>query len=452
LSATENDAKHLVAVVGAGPAGLYASRQLAEDGAHVCIFNRDIKPGGLAEYGIFHNKLKMKGGLRKQFNSILDNPHVEYFGNVVVGESGDLSLQGLLDLGFQAVLVTVGAQGTKWLGLPGEELEGVYHAKDLVYHYNHLPPFSERDYRIGDKVILVGVGNVMCDIAHWTVRDLHTKEVCAIARRGPAEAKFTNKEYQIFAKNLDLQDFEEEWARCVPKMAAVGQDIDAAKAVFLDGVEKGLEPVSDTRFYFRFFTSPKRIVGDDRKCTGIEVEETYLEDVDGYLKARSTGNVTVMDCDTVVFCIGDKVDEEFGLPMEWNEFAKNPAPRYPVEDLSYEAADPEGERDLSKIFLAGWARKASEGLVGAARKDGTNGAKAIAQYLEAVGPAASIDTQPLKDRLAALDKPVIVKEHLPKLLEAEAEIAAERGVDEFKYDSNADMLAAIERYRITTGR
>jgi ferredoxin--NADP+ reductase len=152
-----------------------------------------------------------------------------------------------------------------------------------------------------------------------------------------------------------------------------------------------------------------------------------------------------MDCDTVVFCIGDKVDEEFGLPMEWNEFAKNPEPRYPVEELSYEASDPEGERDLSKIFLAGWARKASEGLVGAARKDGTNGAKAIAQYLQDIGSAESIDTQPLKDRLAALDKPVVVKEHLPKVLEAEAEIAAERGVDEFKYDSNADMLAAIER-------
>jgi ferredoxin--NADP+ reductase len=228
-------------------------------------------------------------------------------------------------------------------------------------------------------------------------------------------------------------------------MAAVGQDIDAAKAVFLDGVEKGLEPVSDTRFYFRFFTSPNRIVGDNGKCTGIEVEETYLEDVDGYLKARSTGNVTVMDCDTVVFCIGDKVDEEFGLPMEWNEFAKNPEPRYPVEELSYEAFDPEGERDLSKIFLAGWARKASEGLVGAARKDGTNGAKAIAQYLQDIGSAESIDTQPLKDRLVALDKPVVVKEHLPRVLEAEAEIAAERGVDEFKYDSNADMLAAIER-------
>ncbi|MCH7823778.1 MAG: FAD-dependent oxidoreductase [Acidobacteria bacterium] len=159
MSANESDPKYLVAVVGAGPAGLYASRELVAAGARVALFNRDVKPGGLAEYGIFHNKLKMKGGLRKQFAAILEDPRVEYYGNVSVGEEGDLSLQDLLDLGFQAILVTVGAQGTKWLGLPGEELERVYHAKDVVYHYNHLPPFSQQDYPVGDSVVIIGIGN-----------------------------------------------------------------------------------------------------------------------------------------------------------------------------------------------------------------------------------------------------------------------------------------------------
>ncbi|NIR63491.1 MAG: NAD(P)-binding protein, partial [candidate division Zixibacteria bacterium] len=51
---------NLVAVIGAGPAGLYASKQLASNGAKVVLFNRDVKPGGLAEYGIFHNKYRMK--------------------------------------------------------------------------------------------------------------------------------------------------------------------------------------------------------------------------------------------------------------------------------------------------------------------------------------------------------------------------------------------------------
>ncbi|MFQ5742100.1 MAG: FAD-dependent oxidoreductase [Acidobacteriota bacterium] len=440
----ETEAKYLVAVVGAGPAGLYASRQLAEGGAHVALFNRDVKPGGLAEYGIYPNKLKMKGGLRKQFKSILSSPRVDYYGNVNIGVEGDLSLDDLVDLGFQAVLVTVGAQGTKWLGLPGEELEGVYHAKDLVYHYNHLPPFSERQYPIGCRVALIGVGNVMCDIGHWTVRDLKVDEVTAVARRGPAEVKFTSKEWKIFAKNLDLEAFEAEFARCVPTMEAVGQEIEAAKEYILSGVEKGQEPNSGTRFHFNFFSSPKRIVGNTEGNTvGLEVEDTKLVEVDGRLKAKGLGTTRVIEADTVVFCIGDKVDANFGLPLQWNEFAKNPEPRYPVEDTSYEAFDPEGKADLGKIFLAGWAREASTGLVGAARKDGTNGANATLQYLAERGPAASLDTRELEQRLQALDKHVVVTDELPRLLAVEAQIAESRGLEEFKYDSNEEMLEAI---------
>ena len=128
--------KNLVAVIGAGPAGLFASKELSNAGVHVILFNRDIKPGGLAEYGIYPSKHKMKEGLRQQFRQILESPNIEYYGNVVIGQKGDLTLMELRALGLQALLVTVGAQGTKWLGLPGEDLTGVYHAKDLVYHYN----------------------------------------------------------------------------------------------------------------------------------------------------------------------------------------------------------------------------------------------------------------------------------------------------------------------------
>jgi len=61
------DPKYMVAVVGAGPAGLYAARKLIEGGSRVVLLNRDIKPGGLAEYGIYWDKYKMKQGLRNQF-------------------------------------------------------------------------------------------------------------------------------------------------------------------------------------------------------------------------------------------------------------------------------------------------------------------------------------------------------------------------------------------------
>ena len=145
---TESMSKqHLVAVIGAGPAGIYGTRKLAEAGHRVILLNRDIKPGGLAEYGIFLDKEKMKTGLRKQFKKILADPKVFYLGHVSVGHDQALTLADLKQIGLSAIVVTAGAQGTKKLGIPGEESVGVYHAKDVVYHYNSLPPFSQQEFR-----------------------------------------------------------------------------------------------------------------------------------------------------------------------------------------------------------------------------------------------------------------------------------------------------------------
>jgi ferredoxin--NADP+ reductase len=100
---SESNVPYLVAVVGAGPAGLYAARQIALGGAEVVLLNRDIKPGGLAEYGIYYDKYRMKEGLRKQFRQILDIDQIEYYGNVTIGQNGDLTLLDLRRMGFQAI-------------------------------------------------------------------------------------------------------------------------------------------------------------------------------------------------------------------------------------------------------------------------------------------------------------------------------------------------------------
>jgi predicted permease len=84
--------QYYVAIIGAGPAGLFAARQFADRNIHTVLFNRDIKPGGLAEYGIYPDKLKMKEGLRNQFRQILTLNEIQYYGNVLVGHQADLSL------------------------------------------------------------------------------------------------------------------------------------------------------------------------------------------------------------------------------------------------------------------------------------------------------------------------------------------------------------------------
>ncbi len=443
-----NGAKHFVAVVGAGPAGLYAAETLAEAGVEVLLLNRDIKPGGLAEYGIFRDKHKMKEGLRRQFREILAAPNIHYYGNVVVGQQDDLTLDDLRSLGCQAILVTVGAQGTKWLGLPGEDLRGVYHAKDIVFHYNGLPPFSQEHYYIGQHVAIVGVGNVMMDIAHWLIRDVKVAEVVAVARRGPAEVKFTKKEILPVICHINHDVLDAEIARVTPAMLAVGQDPAAARQFILGAADKGIPPTSRTRFRFEFLASPSRMLGDSTGTVcGLEVEDTKLVPANGDTKARGLGTKRVIEADTVIFCIGDRVDESFGLPVEWSEFVKNPAPRFPMEGNSYEAFDPAAGQPIEDVFVAGWSRKASDGLVGIARKDGTLGAHAVLQYL-AGRPSLLADEvdgrlHAAQARLGLLGKPVVDKAGWQRLEAAEQAEAARLGLEAFKFDSNEAMLAVI---------
>jgi ferredoxin/flavodoxin---NADP+ reductase len=446
---TETQSKFQVAVIGAGPAGLFAARQLAEDGAHVVLFNRDIKPGGLAEYGIYPEKYKMKEGLRKQFRQIIQMPDIDYYGNVTVSQIGDITLNDLKNAGFQAVLVTAGAQGTKWLGLPGEDIpKGVYHAKDIVYHYNKLPPYSQKEFYIGNHVALVGAGNVMLDIARWLIRTLKVEEVIAVVRRGPAEVKFDKKEMEYVIANLDRQALDQEVARATPVMQAIEQDPEAAKAFILSALPKALEPVSKTRFRFDFLASPVRIIGNAQgQVCGIEIEENKLIPANGDTKARGTGVKHESAVDTVIFCIGDKVDDSFGLPVQWNAFVKNPDPAYPVEGISYEAYDHEAQKPITGLFVAGWSREASSGLVGVARKDGERGAKAVLQYLQTLPPlrdAAEVlsNTQKL---LQHIHKPVIKKEDIQRLEIAEKAEADRLLVEEFKFGSNEEMLAAMRQ-------
>jgi ferredoxin--NADP+ reductase len=157
------------------------------------------------------------------------------------------------------------------------------------------------------------------------------------------------------------------------------------------------------------------------------------------------GTSQILEVDTVVFCIGDKVDEEFGLPVRWNAFVKNPNPVFPVAGLSYEAYDPEADRPIPGVFVAGWSREASSGLVGVARKDGENGAQAVLQYLEQLQAIKDPQTvlASLQRRLELLPKPVITQTELAKLEAVELAMREQRGLEEFKFASNEEMLAVI---------
>jgi len=266
-----------------------------------------------------------------------------------------------------------------------------------------------------------------------------------VARRGPFEIKFDKKEFVRFSRNLDVEDFEQEIARIADRLRKVNQDPEEAKHRILAMVEAGKPTGSSTVFRFRFLSMPKRILGDNQgRVQGLELEETelYLTE-DGRTKPRGLGRTYVLDVDTVIFSIGDVVDPNFGLPVEWNAYATNPEPRFPVEGNSYEAYDPQAKRPIEGIFVAGWARRPSTGLVGTARKDGENAAEAVWQYLQTLEPTEVNVDALLATLRAKVAKPIVTKEDVARLEEAERAEAEKRGVPFFKFATNEEMLRAI---------
>ena len=213
------------------------------------------------------------------------------------------------------------------------------------------------------------------------------KEVISVVRRGPAEVKFSKKEWKITCGNLDQDAFLEELERVKPVMEKVGQDPEEAKAFIIGSPDKCYQPVSDTKFSFRFLASPKGFRSDGSgNVTGLIVDETQLWNSarDGSTRAVQTGEISMIEADTVVLCIGDRIDSRFGLPLnEWNEFATNPIPQYPVDEISYESYDENRGENIDGVFLAGWAREPSKGPGWLCTQGwGKNGAKALLASLE----------------------------------------------------------------------
>jgi ferredoxin--NADP+ reductase len=92
--------------------------------------------------------------------------------------------------------------------------------------------------------------------------------------------------------------------------------------------------------------------------------------------------------------------------------------------------------------VGGWSRKASSGLVGYARKDGTNASKAVWQYLQTKQPV-KVNPDAVLEKLKGLGKPIVMKDDIKKLEAAETAEAQKRGLEAFKFDSNEDMLQAM---------
>jgi len=241
-----------------------------------------------------------------------------------------------------------------------------------------------------------------------------------------------------------MDEIRKEVTAALPEMHSVGGDAEAFCALLEEAREKSRCWQSALDFKMKFLRSPRRLIGDAEghvKAVVLEVNQLRLDE--GVVTSRGTGEFETLPAETVIFSIGSRVDEGFGLPDARGNFTTTQEPRFPVDGISYEVYNPDLCAHCEDIFVSGWARLASEGVVGVARKDGERGAKALLKYLNRLPFVDETAAQSAIEQLPPLGKKLVTLADLEKLRQVEQKIAANEGLSEYKFDTTEAMLRVI---------
>ncbi|MBO9521280.1 MAG: FAD-dependent oxidoreductase [Nocardioidaceae bacterium] len=332
-----------VAVVGAGPAGLYAADELLKHpGVTVDVYDRLPTPYGLVRAGVAPDHQHTKQ-VTQLFAAIEGQPGFRYRLGVEVGR--DVTHEEL-ERRYHAVFHTVGAAADRTLDIPGEDLLGSVSATEVVGWYNGHPDHADVPVDLGgERVVVVGNGNVALDVARVltadpvalaatdladlplaTLRGSRVREVVVLGRRGPAEAAFTLPELVGLAGLRDVDVVVE---------SAEPFDLTTPKGRLL--AELAVRPRREgvRRIVLRFRTAPARILGADA-VTGVEVEHTL------------TGELTTIEASLVIRSIGYRGRPVAGLPFD--EVAG--------------VVPHQAGRVRPGVYVAGWVKRGPSGFIG----------------------------------------------------------------------------------------
>ena len=374
-----------VAIVGAGPAGIYAADLLtkAERDFEVSIdlFERLPTPFGLVRYGVAPDHPRIKGIINALIK-VLDRGDIRLFSNVEYGV--DIKLEELTDR-YDAVIFSTGCFIDASLNLPGVDLPGSYGAADFVNWYDSHPDVGQTWPLDAEKVAVIGNGNVALDVARVLAKqadDMHTTEipdhvyeglksskvtdVHVFGRRGPAQAKFTPLELRELGhvKDVDIIVYPEDYEFDEGSLAAIesnNQTKQVAKTL-TDFTMR--EPVgAKRRLHLHFLHSPVAILGED-KVTGLRTERMEL---DGKGGAAGTGTFHDWEIDAVYRAIGYAGTALPQLPFD---SGKGVIPNHEGRVVDAEAQAASADADVVQgVYTTGWIKRGPVGLIGHTKGD-----------------------------------------------------------------------------------
>lgn len=442
-----------VAVIGAGPAGIYAAEALADQATvpvAVDLIDRLPTPFGLVRYGIAPDHLKMRS-LRTALHRTLDHPRVRFLGNVEIGV--DLTLAQLREH-VDAVIYTYGAAADRRLGIEGEELPGSLAALDLVSWYCGHPDADragvEDALSRARSAVVVGVGNVALDVARVLARSPEeleptempqhvlealaaapVEQVTVVGRRGPAMASFTTQELRELGR-MRSATVRVEPADLVPQgpheeQAATARSVARNLAVLRGWAERepAPEPVGLT---LRFRRRPVRLLGTER-VSAVELERTTV-DVDG--QAAGTGELEVVPADLVVRAVGYRGTSLPGLPVD----ERTGTATHCAGRLLRSGEPSAGE------YVAGWIKRGPTGVVGTNKRDAKD---TVASLLEDAAAGALPPPRRPEDLLTVLTgqglHPVLI-DNWRAIDAAEVALGATHGRDRTTLHEREELLAA----------
>ena len=401
-----------VAVVGSGPAGLYAAEALVKQAAalpvpvpvRVDVIDRLPTPYGLVRYGVAPDHKSIKS-IAQYLRKVLESPDVRFAGGVHLGE--DVTRDDLV-AAYDAVIYATGAMRDRRLGVKGEDLPGSYAATDFVNWYCGHPDSDSGMFTLdAESVAVIGVGNVAVDVARILARDpaelhatdvpqpvldaLHAskvREVHMIGRRGPAYAKFTTKELRelgelpgveviVHADEADLNVFDssgegaslaEADRRVRGNMVAISKWAQGAP------VRPDPSPASGhaRRLIVRFWLKPVEILGTER-VSGVTLERTAI-DANGAL--RGTGQYETLPAQMVLRSVG---------------YQSVPLPGVPFDDRASVVPNALGRvlgadgSPLPGEYVAGWLKRGPTGVIGTNKSDAAETVRCLLEDL-AGGP------------------------------------------------------------------